>query len=62
MVVKFYDAVPDVLEDIESFEDELHYEIEEIILTDKLNIHWTFKEIMPHLLEEAKKREFICNY
>jgi len=48
--------------EIESFEDELHYEIEKIILTDNLNIHWTYKEIMPLLLEEAKKREFICIY
>lgn len=45
--------------EIERFEDELHYEIENIILSTNLNVNWTYKEIMPKLLEEAKKRNFM---
>ena len=45
--------------EIDSLEDELHYEIEKIILSDKLIAEWTFSEIMPKLLEEAKRRNFI---
>lgn len=45
--------------EIDSFEDELHYEIEKIILSDQLIAEWTYSEIMPELLEEAKRRNFI---
>lgn len=48
--------------EIKRFDDELHYEIEKIILTKNLNVNWTYKEIMPQLLEEARKRKFIEMY
>lgn len=43
--------------DIKKFEDELYNEIEKIILTDSLNIDWTYPEIQPELLKEYKR----CN-
>lgn len=42
--------------DINSFETELHSEIEKIVITDKLPKEWTYPEIQPKLMEEAKKR------
>ena len=42
--------------DIESFETELHSEIEEIALLDKLPEKWTYPDIQPHLINEAKRR------
>ena len=45
--------------DIKSFETELHSEIEKIIITDKLPKEWTYPEIQPKLMEEAKKRAVI---
>ena len=44
--------------DIFSFE-ELHSEIETILITDKLVENWTYPLIQPKLLEEAKRRGFI---
>lgn len=44
---------------IKSFETELHSEIEKIIITDKLPKEWTYPEIQPKLMEEAKKRAVI---
>ena len=44
--------------DIVSFE-ELHSEIEEILITDSLVENWTYPLIQPKLIEEAKNREFI---
>jgi len=44
--------------DIFSFE-ELHSEIEEILITDSLVENWTYPLIQPKLLEEAKRRGFI---
>ena len=43
---------------IESFETELHSEIEEIALLDELPERWTYSEIQPHLINEAKRRGF----
>ncbi len=37
---------------------EIHSEIAEIILTDDLNIPWTYPSIQPKLIEEAKKRGY----
>ena len=37
--------------DIRSFEQELHYEIEEILITDTLVENWTYPLIQPRLLE-----------
>lgn len=42
--------------DINSFETEFHSEIEKIVITDKLPKEWTYPEIQPKLMEEAKKR------
>ena len=44
--------------DIVSFE-ELHSEIEKILITDKLVDSWTYPLIQPKLIEEAQKRGFI---
>ena len=44
--------------DIESFETELHSEIEEIALLDELPERWTYPDIQPHLINEAKRRGF----
>ena len=45
--------------DIISFEKELHSEIEKIVITDSLVDNWTYPEIQPKLLEEAKKRGYL---
>lgn len=44
--------------DIHSFE-ELHSEIESILITDNLVDNWTYPLIQPKLLEEAKKRGYL---
>ena len=44
--------------DIFSFE-ELHSEIEKILITDKLVENWTYPLIQPKLIEEASRRGFI---
>lgn len=44
--------------DIFSFE-ELHCEIQEILISDALVDNWTYPLIQPRLLEEAKRREVI---
>ena len=44
--------------DIFSFE-RLHSEIEKIVITDSLVDNWTYPEIQPKLLEEAKKRGYL---
>ena len=43
---------------IESFEAELHSEIEEIALLDELPERWTYPDIQPHLIYEAERRGF----
>lgn len=42
--------------DIRSFESELHNEIEKIVITDKMPARWTYPQIQPKLIEEAKRR------
>lgn len=42
--------------EIRSFEKELHSEIEKIVITDKLPEYWTYPDIQPKLIEEAKRR------
>lgn len=44
--------------EIREFEQELHSEIEKIIITDKLPTNWTYPDIQPYLLEEAARRGF----
>lgn len=41
---------------IETFEPELHSEIEKIFLTEELPNRWTYPEIQPRLLAEAHRR------
>lgn len=44
--------------DVYSFE-EIHSEIEKILITDSLVENWTYPLIQPRLIEEAKKRGFL---
>ena len=43
--------------DIKSFENELHSEMEKVLITDTLVENWTYPLIQPKLIEEAKKRD-----
>lgn len=45
--------------DVFQFENELHSEIEKIILADDLVKNWTYPEIQPKLLKEAGRRGFV---
>ena len=45
--------------DIKCFEAELHSEIEKIAIMDELPKMWTYPNIQPHLMEEAKKRGYL---
>lgn len=45
--------------DISSFEEELHSEIERIMITDEMPKEWTYPEIQPKLMAEAKRRGFL---
>lgn len=45
--------------EVTSFEKELHSEIEKIILTEKLPGNWTYPDIQPKLIAQAKRRGFI---
>lgn len=43
--------------EIKTFESELHSEIEKIVIMDGVPDKWTYPEIQPKLIEEAKRRE-----
>lgn len=45
--------------EVTSFEEELHSEIEYIILTEDLVDHWTYPDIQPKLMEEAERLGFL---
>ncbi len=45
--------------DITTFENELHSEMEKVLITNKLVDSWTYPLIQPKLIEEAKRRGFI---
>lgn len=45
--------------DIKRFEAELHSEIEKIAIMDELPERWTYPDIQPHLMREAKKRGYL---
>ena len=45
--------------DIKTFENELHSEMEKVLITDTLVDNWTYPLIQPKLIEEAKQRGFI---
>ena len=42
--------------DIKEFDDELHSEIEKIVLFDELPSEWTYPSIQPLLIEEYQRR------
>lgn len=44
--------------DIFEFEADLHNEIEKIYFVEDLNVDWTYPQIQPKLIEEAKRRFF----
>ena len=44
--------------DVTRFEQELHSEIETVVITETLPENWTYPEIQPKLLEEAARRGF----
>ena len=45
--------------DIKRFEAELHSEIKEIMIMDELPERWTYPNIQPALINEAKKRGYL---
>ncbi|WP_167955583.1 NUDIX hydrolase [Anaerosporobacter faecicola] len=45
--------------EIQTFEQELHSEMEKIIRTEKLVTNWTYPLIQPKLIEEAVRRGYI---
>ncbi len=45
--------------EINGFEKNLHYEMEEILLLDNVTDHWTYPIVQPLLLKEARRRGFI---
>ena len=45
--------------DIKTFENELHSEMEKVLITDTLVENWTYPLIQPKLIEEAIQRGFI---
>lgn len=45
--------------DIRCFETELHSEIEKIAIMDELPKSWTYPDIQPHLINEAKRRGYL---
>ena len=45
--------------DIRCLEEELHSEIEKIKITPELPEKWTYPDIQPYLLEEAKRRGYL---
>lgn len=44
--------------EVRKFEDELHNEIEKIVITKELPTTWTYPDIQPKLIEEAWRRGF----
>ena len=50
--------------DVNAFENELHSEIERIVIRDELPEAWTYPDIQPYLLQEVQRRtaaeDYIC--
>lgn len=44
--------------EISTFEGTLHCEIEKIVITDKLPDNWTYPDIQPELIQEARRRGY----
>ena len=47
------------LADVDEFEPDLHSEIEKIVVMDTFPEKWTYPQIQPKLLEEARRRGFV---
>ena len=45
--------------DVFSFEEELHSEIEKIVIIEKLPSEWTYPDIQPKLLEKTRQKGFV---
>ena len=45
--------------DIKRFEGELHSEIERTVISEGLAERWTYPEIQPKLIDEARRRGFV---
>lgn len=45
--------------DITRLEEQLHSEIEKITIMDELPKRWTYPDIQPELMKEAKRRGFL---
>ena len=45
--------------DVKAFEEELHSEIERIVIQDDLPAAWTYPEIQPYLIQEVLKRRIV---
>lgn len=45
--------------EVDTLNPELHSEIEKILVTDRLPARWTYPEIQPRLMEEARRRGFL---
>ena len=45
--------------DVFSFEEELHSEIEKIVIMEKLPSEWTYPDIQPKLLEKTRQKGFV---
>ena len=45
--------------EIHTFEKDLHSEIEKIAIMNELPLNWTYPEIQPRLLQEARQRGFL---
>lgn len=45
--------------EIYSFEEALHSEMEKIIITDSLDVNWTYPLIQPKLINEVQKRRYL---
>lgn len=43
--------------EIETFQGQLHSEMERVLLLDQLPTRWTYPEIQPRLVEEYRRRE-----
>lgn len=48
-----------IFAEIHTFEKNLHSEIEKTAIMNELPLNWTYPEIQPRLIEEARQREFL---
>lgn len=49
----------DIYADVFSFEEELHREMEKIVIMEELPSEWTYPDIQPKLLEKARQNGFV---